>query len=160
LLQYFGKDLHSAKYICTTNLQKEHLKLVNKKRGIDQKIQDQERKKRIALENKAYKKEKRKYFDLCLASGDIKIIPLKTIEDYIQEGSALKHCVYTNEYYKKKDSLILSARKDSEILETVEVSLIDMEVIQSRGLRNNNSKYHDQIVKLVSENIPAICQIN
>jgi len=61
----------------------------------------------VILKNKAYRKEKRKYFDLCLASGDIKVIPLKTIEDYIQEGAALKHCLYTNEYYKKKNSLIL-----------------------------------------------------
>jgi len=159
LLEYFKKDLRATKYICPADFKKDHQRLIDKKSRIMEAQEIQERKKRIALENVEYQKAKQKYFNICLSSGDIKVIPLKRIEDYIQEGETLKHCVYTNGYYKRKNSLIMSARKGKEILETVEVDLIDMEVSQSRGLRNVNSKYHDQIVELVRSNIPAICQI-
>jgi hypothetical protein len=160
LLEYFGKDLHSAKYVCPENFSKAHQRLIANKRRIEKKQEIEARKQQIAIDNEKFQEEKRKYFDLCLSAGGIKVIPLKTIEEYIHEGDELKHCVYTNEYYKRKNSLIMSARKAGKILETIEVDLIDMEVVQSRGLKNQNSKYHDQILKLVNENIPAICQIN
>ena len=45
----------------------------------------------------------------------------------------MHHCVFTNEYYLKADSLILSATIDGKRIETIEVSLKRMEVVQSRG---------------------------
>ena len=45
----------------------------------------------------------------------------------------MQHCVFTNEYYLKADSLILSATIDGKRIETIEVSLKRMEVVQSRG---------------------------
>lgn len=74
-----------------------------------------------------------------------------------EEGKALHHCVYTNEYYKKKDSLILSAKNsEGARMETIEVSLKSFRVVQSRGLQNENSSWHKEILKLVENNINLI----
>mgnify|MGYP000296788918 FL=1 len=51
----------------------------------------------------------------------------------------MHHCVFTNEYYLKADSLILSATIDGKRIETIEVSLKRMEVVQSRGVCNKNT---------------------
>ncbi|WP_373834901.1 PcfJ domain-containing protein, partial [Bacteroides heparinolyticus] len=53
-------------------------------------------------------------------------------------------------------SLILSARIGGKRIETIEVSLETMQVIQCRGLCNKNTEYHDRIVDLVHRNIKQI----
>ena len=47
---------------------------------------------------------------------------LDSVEAIRQEGEAMHHCVFTNEYYLKADSLILSATIDGKRIETIEVS--------------------------------------
>ena len=37
---------------------------------------------------------------------------MDSVEAIRQEGEAMHHCVFTNEYYLKADSLILSAETD------------------------------------------------
>jgi len=66
--------------------------------------------------------------------------------------------VFSNSYFLKKNSLILSATIDGKRIETVEVSLKTFEVMQSRGLNNSNTEYHDRIIRLVNENINLIRQ--
>ena len=68
----------------------------------------------------------------------------------------MQHCVFTNEYFAKQDSLILSARMDARRLETIEVSLRNYSVVQSRGKRNVNTEFHERIVKLVESNMNLI----
>ena len=55
------------------------------------------------------------------------------MQEYIEEGQALHHCVFTNEYHLKEKSLILSASIAGKRIETIEVSLETMEVLQCRG---------------------------
>ena len=55
-------------------------------------------------------------------------------------------------------ALILSATIDGKRIETVEVSLKTLEVVQSRGLHNSNTEYHDRIVNLVNSNVNLIRQ--
>lgn len=59
-------------------------------------------------------------------------------------------------YYKREDSLIMSATVDGRRMETVEFSLSRMEVCQCRGKSNQLSAYHDRILNLVRDNIPLI----
>ena len=66
--------------------------------------------------------------------------------------------MFSNSYFLKKNSLILSATIDGKRIETVEVSLKTFEVMQSRGLNNSNTEYHDRIIRLVNENINLIRQ--
>ncbi len=155
-LRFFEKDLHNAKYICPNNLEVEHDRYVKKKRAYYEKIRKEEDK-RTALENEAIFKElKSKFFGIEFTDGLIQIRVLESVEEIMQEGDAMHHCVFTNNYYSKPDSLILSACMDGQRLETIEVSLSRLEVLQSRGICNKNTKYHKQILNLVNQNIPLI----
>ena len=91
-----------------------------------------------------------------MSDGKIVVVPLKSLEEFQQEGEIMHHCVFTNEYYRRDDSLILSASIDGQRLETVEVSLSRLEVAQSRGVCNKDSPYHKQIIKLVQHNMHLI----
>ncbi|WP_211253759.1 PcfJ domain-containing protein [Flavobacterium daejeonense] len=46
----------------------------------------------------------------------------------MEEGDALNNYLFTNEYFKKKDSLIFSARIDNTPIETIEVSFSKMKI--------------------------------
>jgi uncharacterized protein YbaR (Trm112 family) len=156
LLWLFGKDLLSPKYVCPADLKAEHDKLVVKKRARDER-EEAERKRRKALENeKLYKEAKEKFFDLAFKSKELEIRPLKSVSEFMEEGDKLHHCVFTNEYFLKKDSLILSARIEDKPIETIEVNLSKMKVVQSRGLQNGDSPYHKRIVSIVSRNMNKI----
>lgn len=166
LLQYFKKDLHNAMYVCPKNLHKEHNHLMNKKREI-LRLEEQERnrlqtiKRQQKLEKSSveYAQRMQKFFDLELKKGNISITVLKSIEEFKEEGDELKHCVYTNEYYLKEKSIILSARVDGRRAETIELKLPELKIEQSRGLKNQPTQHHDKIIKLVESNLDKIKKI-
>lgn len=81
---------------------------------------------------------------------------LESVQEYMEESKALHHCVFDNAYYLKEDSLILSACINGKRIETIEVSLETMKVIQCRGLLNKNTEYHDRIIDLVNANQQVI----
>lgn len=170
LLEHFKMDIHNAKYVCPDDLQVEHDKLSNRKR----KMEEAERKQRqrqaelerqkqlkkklenIQKNNNKYIRMKAKFFDIDFSDGTIHIQVLKSVQEFYEEGQAMNHCVFSNEYYLKPDSLILSARIDSQRIETIEISLRTMEIIQSRGACNKDTQFHDTIIKLVRKNMNAI----
>ena len=65
-------------------------------------------------------------------------------------------CVFGSEYYKKADTLILSARIGDEIIETVEVDLRTLKVVQCHGKHNQDTEYHERIIDLVNKNANLI----
>lgn len=145
LLEDFGKDLKNSKYVCPENLSSEHNKYVERKnKNIDDK--------KIKEYQEQFKKEKGKFFDLNFQDDNIVISPLKSIEEFKEEANVLKHCVYSNEYYKRENSLIMSAKIDGQPIETIEVCLSSFSVVQSRGKNNKITEYHDKIVNLLSSN--------
>lgn len=81
---------------------------------------------------------------------------IEEVRDFMQEGDDFGHCVFTNEYYGRKDSLILSAKVADKSVETIEISLSRIEVLQCRGMRNKSSKHRRQILRLLSANLYQI----
>jgi len=163
LLHYFKKDLHNAKYVCPKNLKKAHDILMRKKQEIQQR-EEQERAERN-LTRKQQKLEKaiveyvertRKFFELEITSGNISITVLKSVDEFKDEGDELKHCVYTNEYYLKESSLILSAKVDGKRTETIELKLPKLNIKQSRGINNDPSPHNEKIVAVVKKNLSKI----
>jgi hypothetical protein len=155
LLKSFGKDVRNPKYICPTDFKAEHRCLVERRL----KIEDADRfaqQQRIKAENEAFHKAKKKLFNLVFANDNITIVALKTVADFKLEGELLNHCVYASKYYEKDDSLIMSARMGDQRLETIQISLRELKVLQARGLNNEPSKYHKEILNLVNQNINAI----
>lgn len=152
LLRYFNKDTNNPKYICPANLKAEHDRLVQKKTECleRERIEQQKRK---ALENeRKFQELKAKFFGISFTDGTIQVRVLESVAEFLEEGTAMHHCVFTNTYYLKPDSLILSACIDGKRIETIEVSLKTLKVLQSRGVCNKNTEYHDRIIELVNKN--------
>ena len=149
-LRFFGKDLYNAKYVCPTNLHAEHDRYMRKKAKADAQAELEKQ-----LEKEAeYREAKAKFFGLMFSDGLISIRVLESVADIVLEGKVMHHCV--GSYHSKPDSLILSACIDGQRIETIEVSLSQLKVIQSRGVCNKNTEHHSRIIKLVESNIPLI----
>lgn len=160
LLDYFHLDTHNANYVCPKNLKKEHDKLMERKRNIEEMARvkwerilrmkkEKELKKNIAL----FWKKIQPFLGMEIREEGIVIRPLESVTQFYQEGKAMHHCVYDAEYYKKSDCIILSAQKEGRRLETVEISLKTFEIVQSRAIYNGVSLYHDKIIELVNRNM-------
>ncbi len=54
--------------------------------------------------------KKKTFFGLTFSDKNITIAVLENVQDFMKERDTVSHCLFTNEYYTKKDSLILSAR--------------------------------------------------
>lgn len=166
LLRYFKKDLHNAVYVCPKNLKKEHDRWMKKKREIlrlqaieDEKLKVIKRQQKLEKAIVDYVERWKNFFDLEFKKGNISISVLKSIDEFKEEGDELKHCVYTNEYYLKEKSLILSAKVDGKRAETIELRLPELKIEQARGLKNNATKHHDEIIDLVNKNLEKIRKI-
>ena len=57
---------------------------------------------------------------MVITDEEIIVKVLESIDEYYNEGKTQNICVFGSEYYKKADTLILSARIGGEISETVE----------------------------------------
>ena len=150
MLRLFGKDLHNAKYVCPTSLKVEHDRYVLKRAKADAQAEIE---KQLAKETE-YREVKARFFGLVFSDGTISIRVLESVAEIIAEGQAMHHCVAG--YHSKADSLILSACIDGKRIETIEVSISQLKVIQSRGVCNKNTKHHNKIIQLVEQNISLI----
>lgn len=152
LLRFFGKDTNSPKYVCPDNLHTQHDFYMEKKRAHIER-QRLEKKRQKARENEAkFKELKAKFFGIAFTDGTIQVRVLESVEEFMEEGKAMHHCVFDNAYYLKENSLIFSATIDGRRIETVEISLTTLKVVQSRGVCNQNTEYHDRIIQLMNKN--------
>lgn len=159
LLQRYNKDMRNAHYVCPENLKSAHDYYMNKRRKEQEREaskRDIEKQLKLKQYEEEFEKLKSKFFDLNIFDGQIAIVVLKSLEDFKLEGDAMHHCVFTNEYFKKKDSLILSARVNDKRIETIEISLKTLEIVQARGACNKNTEYHHRIIELVKKNMNLI----
>lgn len=156
LLRYFNKDVLSARYVCPADLEAEHDRLERKKRERLKK-EELHRKFRQAQEaEENFRELKSRFFGISFADDTICVRVLESVAEYVQEGELMHHCVYASAYYSRPDSLILTAQIGEEHIETVEVSLKTFQVVQSRGVCNKPTEYHDRIINLVERNMDLI----
>lgn len=163
MLKYVKKDILNLKHILPENLNEEHTKLnrlIERRREKEysklRRKHEEERIKRLEKDEKNYLKSKSKYFDIELSHDKFKVVVLKSLNEFKEEGKKLIHCVYSSVYYNKQDSLILSARINNEPIETIEFSLSEKRVIQSHGTRNDDSELHDEIITFINSNAKTI----
>jgi len=155
-LCWLGKDVHNSHYVCPEDLASahSHWNEVKIKRMREEK--KREMRQRIMAADSIYQQTHGAYMGVVITDGVITIRPLQSVMEFFEEGEMMHHCVFANEYYRRQDSLILSAQDANGRLETIEVSLERMKVVQSRGRFNRPSKLHDRIVKLVESNMARI----
>lgn len=173
LLIEFKKDTSSPHYVCPEDFHAMHNKFValkRKKQIAEQKrieaLRAEERRQALikqqqkAIEDqKRYLKLRKKYFGIVLQERELKIEVFKSVNQFMEEGDILGHCVFTNQYYNKENSLILSAKVDGEVVETIEIALDTMEIVQARGKGNEASEYNSRIINLVQNNMSTISNV-
>lgn len=158
MLRRLNKDIHSPKYVCPTDLHSEHDRRQSELRRQREK-EEMERKRQKAMEDEErFRALKGMFFGISFTDGTIRVRVLESVREYMEEGLAMHHCVFTNEYYLKENTLILSATIEGRRIETIEVNLDTLRVVQSRGVCNQNTEYHDRIVSLVNKNKGLIRQ--
>ncbi len=157
-LATLNKDIRSPKYVCPTDLRAAHDHYQAKRRAMKERENIIKKRKEAMEAEQEYKQLKAKFFGIEFTDGIIRIHVLESVQEHLEEGTAMHHCVYDARYYSKPQSLIFSATKDGERIETIEVSLETMKVVQSRGVCNKNTEYHEQILALMQKNMRTIAQ--
>ena len=156
MLERCGKDIQSPKYICPANLKEEHDRYMRKVHILeDKKIRAEDIRK--AQEREAsFKEQKEKFFGIRINDGEIEVKVLESVEEYRREAESQHICLFSAAYDQRENSLIFSARINGRIIETIEVDLKTLRVVQSRGVCNQNTEYHDRIVRLINANTHLI----
>ncbi len=169
-MSYLGKDVLNPKFICPENLKKSHDEWIAKKqakeaqearrRELERQMSEEERYlknlKRARRDERRYKKAMSRFFDLKFIDNEIVIKPLISVKEFLEEGRALHHCVFTNQYYLRNDVLILHALVGDTSIATIELSLQDYSVIQCRGAHNSKPAMYDRIMSLIKKSTPKI----
>ena len=156
MLERCGRDIQSPKYICPANLQEEHDRYLRKVHILEDKKKRAEDIRKAQEREASFKEQKEKFFGIRINDGEIEVKVLESVEEYRQEAESQHLCLFSAAYDQREDSLIFSARIDGRIIETIEVDLKTLKVVQSRGVCNQNTEYHDRIVKLINANTHLI----
>lgn len=163
------KDIRNPYYVCPSDLHKAHQDMLDIKRKREEKEEERRRREqqerdRIAAEKamkdaikteKQYIKDHKQFFDINIPTNKgFTIVVLKTINEFKEEGLTLDHCVFRMGYYRKKNSLILSARdEDNKPIETIEVDIPTLRIVQCYGKHDTFTPMHKDIVNTMTANL-------
>lgn len=170
MLNDLGEDIRNPKNICPQDLKDAHdvmTRRINAKRAKESaerarryEIERREREQQRLLKEEEDKEKfialKSKFFGLVITDNELTIKVLESVDEYYEEGKKQNICVFGAGYYRKENTLILSARIGGEIIETVEVDLRTLKVVQCHGKYNKDTEYHDRIINLVNSNAKLI----
>ena len=156
MLERCGKDILSPKYICPANLHEEHDRYVRKVHILEYRKKKAEDIRKAQEREASFKEQKEKFFGIRINDGEIEVKVLESVEEYRQEAESQHICLFSAAYGQRENSLIFSARIDGRIIETIEVDLKTLKVVQSRGVCNQNTEYHDRIIRLINANTHLI----
>ena len=167
MLRDEDKDINNPKYIFPHNLEREHQALIDRRnrrileerrreaeaRKLQEELERLERENADSETNKEYRKRYGQALDVVVTKGDIEIRALQNVQDFFDQGEALDQCVYGSSYYKRPNTLCLCVRVGGERTETVELFLKEKEIGQCRGLHNQDSPRHGEILALATKSI-------
>ncbi len=161
LLRYFAKDDRNPQYICPKSLKKSHDELLKRKRVIEareaaerSRREEEERKLRNEKLAKEYVKRVAKVVAVKLSNSSLQAWVLPTVEAFREEGEAMHHCVFENNYFAHKDTLILTVRDNKgKRLATIELNTKSWQIVQCRGVNNSVPKRDEEIRLFLTKNI-------
>ena len=156
MLVQCGKDIHNAHYVCPADLMAAHDDYQEKIRILREREKLEENRRKALEHEQEFLKMKGRFFGLEFTDGTIVVSVLDSVLAHYQEGDALHHCVGRESYFLNPKCLILSARINGRRIETVELSLTSFKILQSRGLQNKSTEYHDRIIALVRKNVKNV----
>lgn len=157
-LCFLGKDIRNAKFVCPADLKTEHDRAVAQRRRIREQ-EEIKKKRKKALENEEkFKELKSKFFGIQFTDGLVNVRVLESVQEYLEEGVHMHHCVYDGNYYLRENSLVLSATINDKRIETIEISLETLKILQCYGACNKFTEHHNRIIELVNRNAYLIGQ--
>ena len=134
-------------YLYPKNLEAAHAKMTNEMN----RRRDEEKRKRIELQEKGYREILKKIKKLTYSSENLVIRPVNSIEELNIEGMKMHHCVatYGNKVVAEKCYIftVRNINEPDEPLATLELSQNKKRIIQLRGKHN----------AVVSDDIEAFC---
>ena len=154
-------DTRNPHYICPTNLVEAHNyygeilhRQYEKRAAEERKKREAEMIQKVLDYEPIFKQNRECFFGMVFTDGKISIQIIPTAQGIREEGKKMHHCV--GGYYNRPNSLILSAKIDGKRIETIEVDLKSYVVVQSRGVCNKDTEYHNEILKLMEDNMGEI----
>lgn len=148
-----GMDTHNPKIVCPSNLTESHNEVMRRLARKHRQEEAEKMRSKSIKDELLYFKTKGRFLDICFGNENIRVNVIQSVADVAEEGKAMHHCVFDRRYYDKPDSLLLSARDGKgNRLETVELSLKSFRVLQSRGVCNKLTPFHEEIIRLVEDN--------
>lgn len=158
-LEYMQQDIHNPQILLPENFQEMHMHWHERAQRRHEREQARQRE-QWAIEDMQRKAERDKlakqwiikytngFSDMQLINGNFTILPLITMDDFKCEASHMHHCIAS--YYGKQDTLLLSIEHDGKKCETAEINLLGKgTIIQCRGVNNQSSDYHNEIIKML-----------
>lgn len=163
MLEKYGRDIRSPKYICPENFHKEHNRYVEKERRARQAQYEIERIERLAKQmkeseemEKEYANKKAKFLGLSFSNDTYNVHFLNSVKEFEEEGNALRHCIFSREYFKEKSLLFSVRHKDGSRYATAEVSIKTWRVLQVRVKYNTECPESKAITELITQNFKLI----
>lgn len=166
MLSELRLDVHNPSLLCPKNLHEAHdkyMNLLNEKRRREEIKRERERNKRHLEELrcneellKSYDKRLKRFSGVIIKTKDFLISPIETIEEFKKVAESQRHCIFTNAYYARENSLMLKANYNNSIAEVIELSLESFKVLQAYGAGNTITEHHDNIIKLIERKAPYI----
>lgn len=158
-LRELQKDTHNPFYICPNDLEAAHDRWVRKVDELRSRREIEQKRKDIQLQEVGYYNRMKAYLGIVIQNDTYVITPLQSVSDFYNEGKAMHHCVFTNNYYLIESSLIFSVKdKEGNRVSTIEFDLDEMKIIQNRAVFNSVPTDKDIIDKLVMSNLKQIAE--
>lgn len=146
-LDELGKDLRNPYYVSPDNLREAHDRWILKMEAKRRKERQQQQQMELTESNILYLEDKKNYIGFSFSCNGIDFHVLQSVYEFMEEGDAMHHCVFSNKYYERKNSLIFSATIEGKRIETIQYSLDTETVLQSFGACNQLTPYHDLILQ-------------
>ena len=154
-LEYLGMDTHNPKILLPDDLVGCHQEMTEKVNRKRKKEREKKEREECIRNLDRYREEKGKFLGIEFEGRGIRFHVLQSPEEFLDEGQKMHHCVAM--YWSHKDCLILSARdEENRRLETVEVSLKSFDITQSQGPFNKPTDRHEDIKRVVMQNMKKI----
>lgn len=148
-MNFCGCDILNRKNVCPENLEQAHDYWLKRKQDLEEKNEKLKQEQKAKNYEEKYKMSKGKWFAIAIEANDISIKVLDSVSKFIEEANAMHHCVFSNEYYKKKNSLILSVRENGNRIATIEYDISKFKVLQCRGVCNQVPAHYDEILSIM-----------
>lgn len=167
-LEQLHLDLHSPKYVAPTDFHAMHQEMTGRLNAIaERERRERQRQREIKEYERAkdkeadYLKARSKFFGLLLVSKTYKAEPLKSVHEFLEEGLAMDHCVFSCGYYdtqRHPDSLILSVRETEtgERAVTIEISIKTWKIQQCYAKHDHTHPEDRKIRKWINANMETI----